>query len=178
MKLRTLLASACFAVIAATAHAGPDDPSKFDPVQYGTQKFLYDFNFAQPKDGLNALGFIKNHIKAMKEFGDFDKSKIVIVAHGNELHAFSRKNKAAFPEAYEAFKELTDQGVEIHICRNAAKGRGYAPDEFYDVMTVVPAAVIDIARYAGEGYGYIYPAMFERVTREDVVAAHPEIEID
>lgn len=178
MKFRTLFASALLAASVAAAHAGPDDPSKFDRVQYEGQKFLYDFNFGAPEDGLRALGFVKNHIKALKEFGDFEKSHIVIVAHGNELHAFSRKNKAAFPKAYEAFKELTDQGVDIHICRNAAKGRGYEPDAFYDVMTVVPAAVIDIAKYASEGYGYMYPAMFSKVTREDIVAKHPEVEME
>lgn len=178
MKFRTLVASICFVAFSSVAQAGPDDPSKFDPVKYGAQKFLYDFNFGAPEDGFKALSFVKNHIRAMKEFGDFEKSRIVIVAHGNELHAFSRKNKAAFPDAYAAFKELTDQGVDIHICRNAAKSRGYEPDEFYDVMTVVPAAVIDIAKYAGEGYGYIYPAMFSGVTREDIIAKHPEIEME
>jgi intracellular sulfur oxidation DsrE/DsrF family protein len=172
------LAAGCMALATGFAHAGPDDPSKFEAVDYGAQKFLYDFNFGNPQEGLAALGFIRNHIKALKEFGDFDKSRIVIVAHGNELHAFSRKNKAAYPEAYEAFKELSDQGVEIHICRNAAKGRGYDPDGFYDMMTVVPAAVIDIAKYAGEGYGYIYPAQFAKVTREDIAAQYPEVEME
>ncbi|MFU0504221.1 DsrE family protein [Pseudaminobacter sp. NGMCC 1.201702] len=178
MKFRTLAASICLVAMATVAQAGPEDPSKFEPVQYGAQKFLYDFNFGEPKDGLSALGFVKNHIKALKEFGDFDGSRIVIVAHGNELHAFARKNRAAFPQAYEAFKELADQGVEIHICRNAAKSRGYAPEEFYDMMTVVPAAVIDVAKYAAEGYGYMYPAMFSRMTREDLMATNPEIEME
>lgn len=178
MKFRTLVASACFVALASAAYAGPDDPSKFEPVQYGAQKFLYDFNFGDPKDGLSALAFVRNHIKALKEFGDFDKSKIVIVAHGNELHAFSRKNKAAFPEAYEAFKEVADQGVEIHICRNAAKSRGYEPEEFYDMMTVVPAAVIDVAKYAAEGYGYMYPAVFPKVTRDELIAANPALDME
>ncbi|WP_019170025.1 DsrE family protein [Pseudaminobacter salicylatoxidans] len=178
MNVKTILAAGCMVLGSSLAHAGPDDPSKFEAVQYGAQKFVYDFNFATPQEGLGALGFIRNHIKALKEFGDFEKSRIVIVAHGNELHAFSRENKAAFPEAYAAFKELTDQGVEIHICRNAAKSRGYDPDGFYDVMTVVPAAVIDIARYAGEGYGYIYPAQFAKVTREEIVAQYPEVDME
>jgi len=178
MKFRTLAASICLLALATSAQAGPDDSSKFEPVQYGAQKLLYDFNFGQPKDGLSALAFVRNHIKALKEFGDFDGSSIVVVAHGNELHAFARKNRAAFPEAYEAFKELADQGVKFHICRNAAKSRGYAPEEFYDMMTVVPAAVIDVAKYAGEGYGYMYPAMFSNMTREDLVAVNPELDFE
>lgn len=173
----SLIAGGVLLATTLSAHAGPDDPSTFDPVNYDAQKVLYDFNFDRPLDGQRALGFIRNHIKAAKEFGDFEGSKFVVVAHGNELHAYSRLNRAAYPDIYEAVKELTDQGVEFHICRNAAKGRGYEPDQFYDLFTVVPAAVIDIAKYENQGYSYMYPAMTQRMTHEDVIAAHPELEM-
>lgn len=163
---------------AVPAHAGPTDPSAFDPKQYGPQKVLYDWNYATPEEGLRALGFIRNHIKTMKEFGDFENSHIVMVAHGNDLHAFSRLNSEAYPDAYKLFKELTDEGVEIHVCRNAARSRGYQPEDFYDIMTVVPAAVIDIAGYQQEGYSYMIPSLFPRMTREDIIAKHPEVTMD
>lgn len=155
--------------------AGPDDPSVFDPVGYGAQKVVYDWNYATPEQGLQALGYIRNHIAALEEFGDLDGSHIVVVAHGNDLHAFARKNAAAFPDAYQLLSELADKGVEFHACRNAARGRGYGEDDFYDLVKVVPAAVIDIAKYGNEGYSYMYPALFPRMTAEDVAAAHPEI---
>ncbi|MCQ0969825.1 DsrE family protein [Paracoccus sp. TK19116] len=155
--------------------AGPEDPSTFDPVQYGPQKVLYDWNYATPEDGLRALGFIRNHIAAMEEFGDLEGSDIVVVAHGNDLHAFARQNAAAFPDAYTALQELADKGVKFHVCRNAAKGRGYEPDDFYDLITVVPAAVIDIAKYGNEGYSYMYPALFPRMTTQDIAEKYPEI---
>lgn len=158
--------------------AGPDDPSSFDPVQYEAQKVLYDWNYDTPEDGIRALGFIRNHLKAMDEYGDRENSKFVMVAHGNELHAFSRLNREAYPEAYEALKEMADAGVEIHVCANAARGRGYAPEDFYDIITVVPAAVIDIAKYQNEGYSYMYPQLTSKMTREDVVAKYPELSMD
>lgn len=157
------------------AWAGPEDISHFEPVRYEAQKVLYDFNFDEPMDGYKALGFVRNHIAAAKEFGDFKNSKFVVIAHGNELHAFSRLNRAAYPEVYEAVKALADQGVEFHICANAAKGRGYAPEEFYDVFTVVPAAVIDIAKYQQEGYSYMFPAVTSKMTRDDLLVNHPEL---
>ena len=169
------LALALALLLPTAALAGPEDPSKFDPVGYGPQKVLYDWNYATPEDGLRALGYIRNHIAAMEEFGDLEGSDIVVVAHGNDLHAFARKNAAAFPDAYETIKELTDKGVEFHICRNAAKGRGYAPEDFYDLFTVVPAAVIDIAKYGNEGYSYMYPALFPRLTDEDIANQYPEV---
>lgn len=96
-------------LFATQAVAGPEDPSRFVTIDYGPQKVLYEFNFAEPKDGLAALGFIRNHIEALKKHGDLAGSKFVIVAHGNELHAYSRKNRAAFPEAYKLLKDISDQ---------------------------------------------------------------------
>ncbi len=98
------------------------------------------------------------------------------MAHGNELHAFSRLNRAAYPGMYEALKELKDAGVTIHICANAARSRGYKPDEFYDVTTVVPAAVIDIAKWQNDGYSYMYAEWFPRLTRDEIVKQHPELQ--
>lgn len=160
------------------AVAGPEDPSKFDPVKYEAQKVLYDWNYAEPIDGIRAFGFVRNHLKAMDEYGDRKNSKVVVVAHGNELHAFSRLNAKAYPEAYEKLKEMTDAGVEIHVCANAAKSRGYAPEDFYDLITVVPAAVIDIAKYQNEGYSYMYPQLVPKMTRDDVVAKFPELSME
>ncbi|MCZ7597405.1 MAG: DsrE family protein [Gammaproteobacteria bacterium] len=157
--------------------AGPEDPSSFEPVDYGAQRVLYDWNYPTPESGLRALGFVRNHIKALEEFGDLEASDIVIVAHGNDLHAFSRHNRAAFPEAYDALKELADKGVKLRICRNAARSRGYDPDDFYDLFTVVPAAVIDIAMWQNRGYSYMYPELFARMTRDELREQHPEIEM-
>ncbi len=173
MRIRLALTAL---LLASPALAGPEDPSRFVAIDYGAQKVMYDFNFAEPKDGIAALGFIRNHIAALKKHGDFKKSHFVMIAHGNELHAYSRKNRSAFPEAYKALKEITDEGVEIHICSNAARSRGYKPDEFYDIMTVVPAAVIDIPHYAGKGYSYMYPAMFPRITRDEIKLKSPGVE--
>lgn len=164
------------AFAASAATAGPDDPSKFDGTPYKPQKALYDFNFAKPGDAKTAFGYIKNHLQAIKQYGDPKNSHIVIVAHGNELHGFSRLNRAAFPDMYDELKALKDAGVTIHVCANAARSRGYKPDEFYDVITVVPAAVIDIAKWQNEGYSYMYAEWFPRLTREELVKQRPELQ--
>jgi len=156
--------------------AGPEDPSRFDPTPYKAQKAMYDFNFAKPTDAGPAFGYVLNHLKAIKEYGDAPRSHLVIVAHGNELHAFSRLNRAAFPDMYGKLKELRDAGVTIHICANAAKSRGYKPEDFYDVTTVVPAAVIDIAKWQNEGYSYMFAGWYPRLTREEVVKQNPELQ--
>jgi intracellular sulfur oxidation DsrE/DsrF family protein len=172
MLRRFIAAIVCAIPLAALG--GPEDPSKFDPTPYKPQKALYDFNFAKPEHGRVAFGYVKNHLKAIKEYGDPKNSHIVIVAHGNELHSFSRLNRATYPDMYEQLKALTDAGVTIHVCSNAARSRGYKPDEFYDVITVVPAAVIDIAKWQNDGYSYMYAEWFPRLKREDFLEQHPE----
>lgn len=176
----TFCKAACAAVLmlsfGAAALAGPNDPSRFDATPYAPQKALYDFNFATPTDALGAFGYVKNHLQAIKEYGDPARSRIVIVAHGNELHAFSRLNRAAYPGMYEELKALKEAGVAIQVCSNAARSRGYKPDEFYDVITVVPAAVIDIAKWQNQGFSYMYAEWFPRLTREEVVKQHPELQ--
>lgn len=165
-----------FALSFNVASAGPADPSRLDTTPYKAQKSVYDFNFARPGDAKVAFAYIRNHLKALEQYGDAKNSHLVIVAHGNELHSFSRLNRAAFPDMYEALKELKDAGVTINVCANAARSRGYKPDEFYDVVTVVPAAVIDIAKWQNQGYSYFYAEWFPRMVREELVKQHVELQ--
>ncbi len=174
--MRNALILAALLGTPVAALAGPDDPSRFDATPYKAQKALYDFNFARPMDAKVAFAYLRNHLKAIKEFGDPKTSHLVIVAHGNELHSFSRLNRAAYPEMYDELRKLKDAGVTIHVCANAARSRGYKPDAFYDVITVVPAAVIDIAKWQNEGYSYMYAEWFPRLTRDDIVKKHPELQ--
>jgi uncharacterized protein len=176
MRYLLWVVAALLSGIAVPAFAGPNDPSRFDTTPYKSQKALYDFNFAKPTDAKPAFGYVRNHLQAIKDFGQPATSHIVIVAHGNELHAFSRLNRAAYPDMYEELKALKEAGVSIQVCSNAARSRGYKPDEFYDVITVVPAAVIDIAKWQNEGYSYMYAEWFPRLTREEVVKQHPELQ--
>ena len=159
---------------ASVAWAGPDDPSKFDDSALGAQKAVYQFNLEKPEDLYQALGYLNNHLNGLKEFGDIKQSHIVMVAHGNELHMLSRLNRAAYPDFYEKLKALTDQGVEVHVCRNAANFRGYKPGDFYDLVTVVPAAMTDLAKWQQKGYTYISGAVINRTKRADFLQKHPE----
>ena len=160
---------------AGIAWAGPDDPSKFDNSPLGAQKAVYQFNLEKPEDLYQALGYLNNHLSGLKEFGDLKKSHLVLVAHGNELHMLSRLNRAAYPDVYDRLKELTSQGVEIHVCRNAARFRGYKPEDFYDLVTVVPAAMTDLAKLQHKGYAYISGDVIVRTKRTEFLQKHPEI---
>ena len=160
---------------AGVAWAGPEDVSKFDDAPLGVQKAVYQFNLEKPEDLYQALGYLNNHLNGLKEFGTLTGSHIVMVAHGNELHMLSRLNRAAYPDIYDRLKALGDQGVSFRVCRNAANFRGYKPGDFYDLVTVVPAAMTDLAKWQQKGYTYISGAVINRSKRAEFLQKHPEI---
>lgn len=152
--------------IATAVFAGSSEPSKFDASPLGAQRAVYQFNYEKPEDMLQGLGYINNHLKALKEFGVPGQSHLVIVAHGNELHMLSRLNRAAYPEIYDELKSLVDQGVTFQVCRNAANFRGYKPGDFYDLVSVVPAAMTAITQWQSKGYAYVSGQVIRRTKRE------------
>lgn len=178
MKRARSAVAAALLLAAGYAAAGPDDPSAFDGSRYAAQKAVYDFNFETPEDLKGALGTVRNHLKAIGEFGDPQNSRIVIVAHGNEIHALSRLNRAAFPEVYDTLKELAAAGVKVTLCRNAGLARGYKVGDFYDLVSVVPSAVIEIPKWESAGYAYIYLNGYPRMQREEVVAKHSRLRVN
>lgn len=173
--MKNLLLALSFCLGTALAWAGPEDPSKFDDTALGAQKAVYQFNLDRPEDLLQALGYINNHLNGLKEFGDIKHSHIVVVAHGNELHMLSRLNRAAYPDIYDRLKVLTEQGVSFRICRNAAAFRGYKPGDFYDLTTVVPAAMTELPKWQHKGYAYVNGSTILRTKRSEFLQKHPEI---
>ncbi len=153
---------------ATAAWAEPGDPSTFDPTPLGAQRVVYQFNFENPTDLEQGLGYLVNHLKALKQFGDVGASRLVVVAHGNELHMLSRLNRSTYPDIYDELKALADQGVLFRVCRNAANYRGYKPEDFYDVITVVPAAMTELVRWQAQGYAYISGDVIHRTQRSEL----------
>lgn len=143
--------------------------SKFRDAPYSPHRVVYDFNYQIPKDGVRALGYIRNHLKALEEFGDAAKdSHIVVVMHGYEVHAMARAQWDHFPDVYAQLKDLTEKGVSFYVCRNSARGKGYDVDDFYDLITVIPAGMAEIGHWQMKDYGYINPQLHKRMSREEL----------
>jgi hypothetical protein len=66
---------------------------------------LYDFSFVKSGGGKVAFGLIRNRPQAIRPFADPKHSRIVIVAPGNDAHAFSRLIRATLPEMYGEFSD-------------------------------------------------------------------------
>ena len=160
-----------FAIIAFSFQAFTDESSSstFRDTPYTPHRVVYDFNYQIPGDGVKALGYIRNHLKALEEFGDVAKdSHIVVVMHGYEVHAMAREQWEHFPDVYARLKELSEKGVSFYVCRNSARGKGYDTDDFYDLITVIPAGMAEVGHWQMKGYGYINPQLHKRKTREEL----------
>ncbi len=158
-----------FTFYSLTAVADENTPSQFRDDAYTPQNVVYEFNYQTPADGVRALGYIRNHLRALEEFGDVAKdSHIVVVMHGYEVHAVAREQAEHFPDVYAKLKELTDKGVSFYVCRNSARGKGYEVDDFYDLVTLVPAGMSEIGHWQAKGYAYINPYLNKRMSREDL----------
>jgi len=167
--MKQFLFAFCAAVmLASAAFAGPEDKSSFSDAPYAPQKTVYDFNLPNPGDSIKALGYLRNQLAALKEFGGYEGTHLVVVSHGNGLHAFARENRDLFPDAYEKIKKLTDQGVSFYVCRNAARGRGYDTDDFYDLITVIPAGVTEIVKWQNQGYAYMNAGFSKGIKRDEL----------
>jgi uncharacterized protein len=158
---RLIAATVIGAALAAPAFAQ-------DAGKYGTAKFesytdidsvkqlkaVWDFNFVDPK----AVGVVFNNVNALlratHEFGprEIEPLKVVIVSHGPELVVFAKKNYGKYKDIVDRAASLAKQGVRFEICRNAATAEGFAPEDLYGFVTMVPAGPYALAYYQAKGY--------------------------
>jgi hypothetical protein len=60
---------------------------------------------------------------------------------------------------------LPGQGVQFRVYRNAAHFRADKTEDSYDVVTVVPAAMTELATWQGKGYAYVSGNVIQRTQR-------------
>ena len=159
-----------------STQAGSNDPSCYTHVQYKPQKVVYHLNHASPLDSIKTLGIIQTHVTALQDQGIGLDSKVAMVIHGNGVHAFSRLNESAFPDIYKRLKSLANAGVEIKLCAQTARARGYHDGQFYEMVTLVPLANLEVVSYQQKGYSYFPPEAFPVKSREDMIKQYPELE--
>ena len=88
--------------------------------------------------------------------GAFDAS-IVMVLHGDEIPFFAVKNSAKYHDLMQRAQSLTVGGIiEFRMCKVAAKGHGFVPEDINGFVKVVPMADAEIVRLQQEeGYAYM-----------------------
>lgn len=122
---------------------------------YQPQKVVYDVavssrkQFEQVLDRASYLSKVYN--------ADPFAASIVLVLHGDEIPFFGIKNYLKYKDLMHRARSLTVGNViEIRMCRIAARGHGYDPEDIHGFVQMVPMADAEIIRLQREeDYAYM-----------------------
>ena len=151
--------------VASLAVLADDKTSRVVQTPYSEQQVVYDFYFDNPDKIANALFWIRSLMNPLMddpynlapEFLD-----IVVVIHGTEIVTVARKNNERYQDTVERMRYYASLGVKFKVCGLAAHDFGYAMDDFYEFIEVVPSAITELAHWQLQGYALITPTVMEK----------------
>lgn len=149
LLLLTLLSSAAF--------AAPDAPwghAKALEKEYRKQKVVYDVAVSSAQ----ALERVLDRVSFLSQVNGADPfdNKFVIVLHGNEIPFFAIKNHAKHKALMQRAQSLSLDGIiEFRMCRVAARGHGFEPNDIHGFVNIVPMADAEIIELQHKGFAYM-----------------------
>lgn len=121
---------------------------------YEKQKVVYDVM-------ANSEGAMRSVISRAQLLVDLNGSdpfdnKVVIVLHGKEIPFFAVKNLDKHRELMQRAQSATLTGlIEFRMCKLAAEGHGFQPEDIHGFVSLVPMADAEIVRLQQAGYAYM-----------------------
>ena len=156
-----LWASLNLAVAPAIAAESTDEAhARFTATPYTEQKVVFDFYLDDPAKIHAALYWIRSLMNPLTEepYGMAPEMlDLKVVVHGMEIVTLARRNYARYEDAVERMRYYSSLGVEFKVCALAAHDYGYAIEDFYDFVEVVPSAITELAHWQLQGYALITP---------------------
>ncbi|MDP2431204.1 MAG: DsrE family protein [Pseudomonadota bacterium] len=137
--------------------ADPEAPwgrGKAGAQAYAKQKVVYDVTTSSEA----AMRSVISRAQLLVDLNGSDPfdNKVVIVLHGKEIPFFAVKNLSKHHELMQRAQSATLAGlIEFRMCKLAAEGHGFQPEDFHGFVNLVPMADAEIARLQQEGYAYM-----------------------
>ncbi|MBT9568439.1 MAG: DsrE family protein [Thiobacillus sp.] len=154
--IKSILVIAALALslpVLADNHA-PWGTAKVTNTQYSKQKVVYD-TAVKSVAALTSVMDRASYLSVLNGADPFD-NKIVIVLHGDEIPFFGLKNFPKYKELMTRAQSLTVGGIiEFRMCKIAAEGHGFKPEDIHGFVTMVPMGDAEIVRLQHEGYAYM-----------------------
>lgn len=153
MKTRLSLLLACLLLplslgLAADANA-PWGQAKVDNVHYKPHKVVYDVSVSSVRAMTSVLDRV-SYLNTLYEADPFESS-IVVVLHGNEIPFFAIENYDQHKELMQRAQSLVNSGnIRFRMCKLAAQGHGYKPEDIHGFVGMVPMADAEIVRLQAE----------------------------
>ena len=117
--------------------------------QYKPQKVVYDVAVNSIEKMTSVLDRA-SYLSKITGADPFDSS-IVLVLHGNEIDFFAIKNFQKYMALMQRAQSLVESEVlKIRMCRIAAEGHGYKPEDIHGFIEMVPMGDAEIIRLQNE----------------------------
>ena len=118
-------------------------------IEYKPQKIVYDVN-VKTLGAMNGVLDRASYLSKITGADPFDSS-IVLVLHGPEIEFFARENYQKYKELVHRAQSLVEgETLKIRMCKLAAEGHGYKPNQIHGFIKVVPMGDAEIIRLQNE----------------------------
>ncbi|MDZ7804596.1 hypothetical protein [Thiohalophilus sp.] len=137
------------------ADQAPWGSAESQPYDYQPRKVVYDVAVSSRKQFEQVLDRA-SYLSQVYHADPFAAS-IVLVLHGDEIPFFGIKNYLKYKELVTRARSLTvGDVIDIRMCRIAARGHGYDPEDIHGFVQMVPMADAEIIRLQREeDYAYM-----------------------
>ena len=117
--------------------------------EYKPQKVVYDVAVSSVEKMTSVLDRA-SYLSKITGADPFDSS-IVLVLHGGEIDFFAIKHYQKHKELMQRAQSLVESEVlKIRMCRIAAQGHGYEPEDIHGFVKMVPMGDAEIIRLQNE----------------------------
>lgn len=129
--------------------------AKVTPTQYPPMKVVYDVTTGDQSELEHVLDRV-SYLSTLTGADPFEQS-IVLVLHGSSIKFFAIKNFDEYENLQRRAQSLTVGGViQIRMCKLAAEGQGFKPEDIHGFLEMVPMGDAEIVRLQfGEGHAYM-----------------------
>lgn len=148
-----------FLILLTLSATGLADPpwgsATVTPIEYKPQKVVYDVAVSSVEKVESVLDRA-SYLSQITGADPFDSS-IVLVLHGPEIQYFARKNYEQYKDLVQRAQSLTvGDVIKIKMCKIAAAGQGFKPDDIHGFIEMVPMGDAEIIRLQNEeGHAYM-----------------------
>lgn len=152
IKLTALVFLAASLSMLFPAQSTADTPwgrGKLNPIEYKPQKVVYDVSV----DTVGEVEHVLDRVSYLSKITGADPfdSSIVIVLHGPELSYYAIENYGKYKALVDRAQSLTVGGtIKIKMCKIAAEGQGYKPEDIHGFIELVPMGDAEIVRLQTE----------------------------
>ena len=151
MKLLFTLFFLCLSFISITVSAENKlwGGAVAQELEYKPQKVVYDVN-VKTLGAMNGVLDRASYLSKITGADPFDSS-IVLVLHGPEIEFFARENYKKYKELVHRAQSLVEgETLKIRMCKLAAEGHGYKPNQIHGFINIVPMGDAEIIRLQNE----------------------------